>query len=431
MPLASPLAPPARRLVRRRLLHLVVPALAACAAGGDGAGGAAAVADFGPLDSLPTPAGPRSAEPNLAAAPDGRVYLSWLEPQADSTPALRVASLGAGDTAWSAAHTVAADRALFVNWADFPSVLPLDGGRLVAHWLQRSGTARLAYDVRLASSDDGGATWSAGVVPHRDGTATEHGFVALWPAGDSVSALWLDGRKYAGAEGHDGHGGGEMTLRVASLAPDGGLGAERELDARTCDCCQTAAAVTARGPVVVYRDRSAEEIRDIAAVRLVNGAWTAPGMVHADGWEIAACPVNGPAISARGERTVVAWFTGAQDTARVRVAFSGDAGSAWSAPVRADEGDPIGRVDVELLDDGSAAVLWLERTGGEGAAVRLRRVAVDGTLGTPVTVAESAAARSSGFPRMTRAGDWLYLAWTDPGTPSRVRVTRVRLGAAA
>jgi hypothetical protein len=122
---------------------------------------------------------------------------------------------------------------------------------------------------------------------------------------------------------------------------------------------------------------------------------------------------------------VVAWFTGAQDTARVRVAFSGDAGASWSAPTRADDGEPVGRVDVELLDDGSAAVLWLERTGGEGAAVRLRRVHPDGTLGAPVTIAESAAARSSGFPRMTRSGSWLYLTWTAPGTPARVQVARV------
>ena len=434
MPIAASAHRPRRRTLLVPALALL-PALAAC--GGEAGGGAdrgddAAVA-FGALDTLPAPAGAGSAEPNLATAPDGRVWLSWLEPGADSAPALRVASLGAGDTAWSAAHTVVADRTLFVNWADFPSVLPLGEGRLVAHWLQRNGGGRSAYDVRMARSADDGATWSAPVVPHTDGTPTEHGFVALWPAGgDSVAALWLDGRKYAGTGGgHDGHGGGEMTLRAAHLAADGGIGAEQELDARTCDCCQTSAALTSRGPVVVYRDRSAEEIRDISAARFTDGRWSAPTPVHADGWEIAACPVNGPAIAARDERAVVAWFTGAQDTARVRVAFSGDAGATWGAAARADDGTPVGRVDVELLDDGSAALLWLERTGGEGAAVRLRRVAADGTLGPALTVAESQAARSAGFPRMARSGDVLYLSWTEPGTPSRVRVARVHLAAGA
>jgi hypothetical protein len=60
--------------------------------------------------------------------------------------------------------------------------------------------------------------------------------------------------------------------------------------------------------------------------------------------------------------------------------------------------------------------------------VRLRRVAPDGTLGDAVTIAESAAARASGFPRMAHGGGWVYVAWTAPGTPSRVRVARLRLG---
>src|SRR3712207_8194276 len=60
--------------------------------------------------------------------------------------------------------------------------------------LFRSGPGKYAYDVRIAQSADGGATWSPGVVPHRDGVPAEHGFVSLWPAGgDSLGAVWLDG----------------------------------------------------------------------------------------------------------------------------------------------------------------------------------------------------------------------------------------------
>jgi hypothetical protein len=414
--------------VHRALLAcaLALPALASCRPGGDTDAPPAALAA---LREIPSPAAPGSAEPNLAAGDDGRVYLSWVEPAADSAHALRFAVLEGGR--WSAPRTVASGRDWFVNWADFPSLAVLPGGRLAAHWLQRSGDGRYAYDVRIARSADGGATWSPGVVPHRDGVAAEHGFVSLWPeGGDSLGAVWLDGRKYAAAEGHGGggHGGGETMLLHTALSADGGVGAERPLDARICDCCQTGQAMTSAGPLVVYRDRSPDEVRDVYVVRRVGGRWTEPRPVHADGWKIAACPVNGPQAAARGERVAVAWFSGARDTARVLVAFSRDAGATWSQPVRVDDGDPAGRVDVELLDGGAALVSWIERTGGEAAEVRVRRVSPGGGRGAAATVAATGGERASGFPRMVRSGGEVVFAWTAPGDPSTVRTARASLG---
>lgn len=407
-------------LLRRTLGLALLPALAGCAAG-DAAPDAPAVAE---IRELPSPAAPGSGEPNLAAGEDGRVYLTWIEPAADSAHALRFSVLEG--EAWSAPRTIAEGRGWFVNWADFPTLAVLPGGRLAAHWLQKSGEGTYHYDVRVAQSADGGATWSPGAVPHRDGTQAEHGFVSLWAeSGDSVGAVWLDGRKYAGAE----HGEkGEMMLVHTTLASDGSPGEEVVLDERNCDCCQTSMAMTSRGPLVVYRDRSEDEVRDVYAVRRVDGRWTEPVPVHRDGWVIPACPVNGPAVSAQGERAVVAWFTGAQDTARVRVAFSGDAGATFGEALRVDDGDPAGRVDVELLEDGSALVSWLERTGEESAEVRVRRVAPGGALGPAATVASSSGARASGFPRMARSGDGVVFAWTAPGDPSAVRVAHARLG---
>jgi hypothetical protein len=152
--------------------------------------------------------------------------------------------------------------------------------------------------------------------------------------------------------------------------------------------------------------------------------------VRRDGWRIDACPVNGPAVAAEGERVAVAWFTAAADTPRVRVAFSGDAGDTFGAPVRVDAGDPTGRVDVELLPGGSALVSWLERTEGGGAEVLARVVSPGDQAGTPLVVASSTAERAGGFPRMARSGEWIIFAWTEPGDSPRVRVARARIGAA-
>ncbi|HEU0054006.1 MAG TPA: hypothetical protein VFQ39_12560 [Longimicrobium sp.] len=371
--------------------------------------------------NAPTPDG--SSEPNLATGPDGRVWMSWVQPGPDSTHALRVAVLDS--MGWKKPRTAAQGARWMINWADFPSVLPLPGGRLAVHWLERSDTAKYAYGVRVAQSFTEGASWTPGAPPHRDGTPTEHGFVSLWPArGDSVGAVWLDGRAFVlDPMSMDTAPRREMALMSASLSRDGGMGPERYLDRRVCDCCQTGLAMTSKGPLVVYRDRTADEIRDIYAVRWADTAWGAPHAVHADGWKIEGCPVNGPQASADGDRVAVAWFTAARDTPRVNVAFSGDAGDTFAPPVRVDGGNPVGRVDVEMVE-GGALVTWMERSGGENAEVRVRFVARDGRLGDPKVVAKSSAARAAGFPRMAVSGNTVLFAWTEPGTPSRIRMAR-------
>jgi hypothetical protein len=372
-------------------------------------------------DTLRSPAGPGSAEPNLAVGPDGTVYLSWLEPQ-DSGYALRFSSFDG--SSWAAARTIRSGRDFFVNWADFPSIAVVGPKHLAAHWLQRTGKSTYAYGVRIAQSRDGGATWSSAVRPHIDSSDTEHGFVALWRENNMLGAAWLDGRKFS-KEGH--HASNEMTVVTTTLDGNGKRGAEVTLDARACDCCQTAGAMTSNGPIVAYRDRSANEIRDIYVVRRVKGKWTEPKAVHDDKWNIAACPVNGPNISANGRRVALAWFTAANDSPRVKLAFSSDAGATFRAPIRIDEGAPAGRVDTELLPDGGALVSWVERTGGDTARVLLRRVHADGKFGPPVSIASSTAQRASGFPRMVLSNGYAYFAFTQPGRPSQVRVARMKL----
>jgi hypothetical protein len=386
-----------------------------------GRGNTAYGADAFRVDSIASPAGIGSAEPSLTTTPNGRVYMSWLE-RVDSAHALRFASLKG--TTWSRPQTIRTGRDFFVNWADFPSLSVLDENRLAAHWLQKTGSGTYAYGVRIAQSSDGGRSWSAPLTPHRDSSDTEHGFVAMWREAGKLGVVWLDGRNYA-KEGHDPTN--EMMLLTTTIGSDGTRGVETRLDTRTCDCCQNAAAMTSNGPIIAYRDRSAREIRDIYVTRRVNGKWLRGAPVFDDNWRIDACPVNGPAIAAAGRRAAVAWFTAPDDKPRVSVAFSNDAGARFTKPVRVDAGNPAGRVDVALLRDGSALVTWVERIGGDTARVLARRVERNGRKSPARTVAESSAARASGFPRMTVSGEHVVFAWTTSTKPSTVRVARAHV----
>jgi hypothetical protein len=202
-----------------------------------------------------------------------------------------------------------------------------------------------------------------------------------------------------------------MSLRFTLVSSSGALREEVALDARTCECCQTAMARTASGVVVAYRDRSDAEVRDIAVTRRprAGGAWTTPVVPAPDRWTFPGCPVNGPALAASGDTVALAWFAAPDGQARVAVAFSLDGGATWAPPVRVDEGSTLGRVSVQLLDRGAALVTWLE-VGAE-PAVRARRVSLDGRRERSWVVAPGADTRASGFLRSVRLGDEVLFAW--------------------
>jgi hypothetical protein len=316
---------------------------------------------------------PKAKVPFVVADGSGGFYVSHV----GANGAFQVARIRDGK--WSPARTIASDANLLVNGADYPSIA-LDGKRLLASWSTRNGHGTV---IHLAESRDGGATWSKATTPHPT-VVSAFGFVSLLPKG----AVFLDGRGLPGGM----EGAGDMQLRTPDAL----------LDPRVCDCCQTAAAMTSAGAVVAYRDRSDKEIRDISIVRQTAKGWTEPKTLHADGWQIQGCPVNGPQLDARGKRVVAAWFTAAQNEPRVQVAFSEDAGATFSAPLRVTPAGTAGRVDVAWLDDRRAVVTYLV----EGA-LYARRVSRDGTMGVPVRIAAA-----GGFPRLAVSNENVGVAWT-------------------
>ncbi|SFL07545.1 sialidase family protein [Lysobacter sp. cf310] len=360
-----------------------------------------------------------AAQPDLVASADGRVLLSWIESQGGEHRLWLAQSRDAGRATWSAPVQVAAGADWFVNWADTPHVMATADGALWAHWLRKSASAPYAYDVALARSADDGATWSEPVLVNNDGTSTEHGFVSLWPAADDrLGIAWLDGRHNATAStdahaGHEAHGG-TMSLRSAIVDAELRRSDEVELDRRTCDCCQTDVALTERGALLVYRDRSVEELRDIAALRRGPGGWGAARTVHPDRWTMPACPVNGPAVAARGSRAVVAWYTAAGDTPTLKLARSEDAGDSYAAPRVLDQGAQVqGRVDVAMAAD-AVWVLWL-REDAQGQSVQLARYAAD-LSGEPQRLELArlqGRGRATGFPQLALSDATAYAVWTD------------------
>jgi hypothetical protein len=401
------------------------PALALAALGSTALFSAHAVSGWNlEIKSIPSPAAGESSAPQFTTSKRG-VLLSWIERKGASA-ALRFAERTAAG--WSQPRTAASGDNWFVNWADVPSVFRMDDGTLVAQWLHKSGSGTYAYDVRLSYSKDEGRTWAPSFSPHNDGTQTEHGFVSLVQRPNAgLGLIWLDGRAMGSMKGgHEGHGSGAMSLRFAEYGADWQQTIDVPIDLRVCECCPTTAAVTSEGIIAAFRNRSDEEIRDIFVSRFEGNKWTEPVAVSNDGWKIPGCPVNGPMLSARGRNVAVAWFTTKGEEPQAYAAFSSDAGRTFGAAIRLDDGVSVGRVDIELLEDGSAAALYIEQID-KRTQIRVRRITSSGERSNPVVIAEIEASRASGYPRVAAHGNELLFAWTARGGTTGVMTAAARL----
>ena len=358
-------------------------------------------------ETLAVPAQAPSTAPRISGGSGEDIVLSWLEPSEFGTT-LNFTRLDNG--AWSDASTVVTIAHMFVNWADLPSVVPLGGDRLAAHWLQMSADMPYAYDAVSMLSTDRGTSWSEPLRPHTDGTPTEHGFVSMFSQNQSTGMLWLDGRKMINEVTDDPLQSG-MTLRAAFADENGNLHDEQLVDELICDCCQTDVAITAAGPIAVYRDRSIDEIRDISVTRFVDGKWLPGRPLAEDGWRISGCPVNGPSIDADGDDVAVAWFTGANGRPVVKLSFSDDSGRTFGTPFEVIDGSVLGRVGVVLLDNGDVAVSWLQLSDGGVGEMHVRQVRGDGRRGPNHTI--SFGVGSFSVPQLARSEDDLILAWTE------------------
>lgn len=374
---------------------------------------------------LETPSLQGSMAPNLAIGMDGTPVLSWIEPDGDGD-ALRFSVFV--DEKWSQVRTVVSGDNWFVNWADFPSVVPIAGSRWAAHWLVRREAGGYAYDIHAAFSDDAGESWSEPFIPHTDDTDTEHGFVTLFPDEDGIGMIWLDGRKFVNEYDENDVAASGMTLRAAVFGGDRIASKEMLVDDLICDCCQTDVAITPEGPVAVYRDRSVDEIRDIYLTRYINGEWQAGRPVGDDGWDIPGCPVNGPVVQANGSQLSVAWFSGSDGLSKVQVVWSDDAGATTSSPLEVVTGGLLGHVGGALLPSGDMVISWLSTAEGGSANLHLRRVTPSGETGPAKIIAEATGVAAFSVPQVALVGEDLLLVWTDAsGEDSLVKTALVPL----
>ena len=348
-----------------------------------------------------------NAQPSLVSN-NGSLSLTWISSDEDMNAELNFRQFKDGN--WLSPMTLAVGSDWFVNWADFPTHA-ISGDQVLTSYLKKSAGGSYTYDVFLSLRNLSGEKVKEDFILNTDGFKAEHGFVSMVAKKDDEGFLisWLDGRNTVEKDADGNHK--PMTIRFAEITNNGDIINENELDASVCDCCQTSVTNTDKGPLVVYRDRSEKEVRDIYVTRKLDDNWEAPAAVHNDGWVIYGCPVNGPKVVSNSNNIAVSWFTVYDGKPRVNLSFSESYGASFGSPIQINDNNAIGRVDVVYLNDMEVLVSYMEDDDFD-TYLRLKKVSIDGKVSKPITISKIDSGRNTGVPQLEILNDEIFVVWT-------------------
>ena len=347
-----------------------------------------------------------NAQPSLTSS-NGSLALTWISSDKDMNASLIFRQFK--NKQWTNSQTLAIGSDWFINWADFPTHA-INGDRVLTSYLKKSASGTYTYDVFLNLQKLSGEKIKEDFILNTDGFKAEHGFVSIAEGNnEGFFITWLDGRNTVEKELNGNHK--PMTIRFAEITNAGDIVNEVELDSSVCDCCQTSITNTDKGPIVVYRDRSDKEIRDIYVTRNIDDGWETPVPVYNDEWEIYGCPVNGPKVVSNSNNLAVSWFTVADGKPSVNLSFSESYGSSFSNPIKINDYTAIGRVDVAFLNDNEVLVSYME-VDDVGTYLRLKKVSIDGTVSKPITISKIDSGRNTGVPQLEILDNEIFIVWT-------------------
>jgi hypothetical protein len=313
-------------------------------------------------------------QPQLAAG-DGVVYLVFG--QGDTISVAR--SADAGETFGTPSRLPASGK-LALGMRRGPRIAATGRAVLVSAVLGARGGGADG-DIMLFRSTDRGDTWSAPtVINDVPGSAREgmHAMAAS-PSGLAVVA-WLDLRErgtriYAAVSRDHGATWAPDTLVYAS--PSGSV----------CECCHPSVAIAADGRVAIMFRNNLAGHRDMYAVWSGDGrTFTSAVKLGSGSWTLAACPMDGGGVTARGDGVVAVWR-------REEDVF-------LSTPATPEQRLGAGRDAVVAELDGHRDIAWSSPAG----------VVIQRGSAAPIVLGPGR------FPTLLTLGNRSVVAWEDKGS---------------
>ncbi|MDT4898916.1 MAG: hypothetical protein QOH25_3993 [Acidobacteriota bacterium] len=358
-----------------------------------------------------------AAEPTVAPAPDGTVYVAWVEHRENKEADVMLAHLDREGQALLEPVHVNSKQGEATAWrGDPPTVMVSPDGTVYVGWTARVEAAAHGNDLYLSASRDGGKTFEKPVRVNDDGKKVTHAMHSLATASDNrVYVVWLDERNLVMPSADQK--GMKMEHMEANrdvffaMSTDGGrsFSANQRLAKDACPCCKTAVTTGAGGRVYAsWRQVLPGEFRHIAlATSEDNGkTFSSPVIVSDDRWMTASCPVSGPALSARDDGTLrVVWYTeGDRGEPGLYWAESRDQGKTFSESKPFAKGQARGNPLLLANGESGANVVWESDEGG-ASRVMSAPLTGDGAASlTPLTT-------SGELPSATISGDQLFVGY--------------------
>lgn len=177
-------------------------------------------------------------------------------------------------------------------------------GQIYVAWVQNLPERWASY-IWFSRSVDGGKHFSKPILVHRDRAHITHSFPTLIVDGKGQPVVaWIDARDHVAAMKKYGMKGPHAYKGLAiyyAWSPDHGqhfVPAYKVMD-HSCECCRIALARAADGHVgAFFRGVYGDNIRDHALALLpTNGQAPYPQRSTFSGWQVAACPEQGPGLA--------------------------------------------------------------------------------------------------------------------------------------
>jgi hypothetical protein len=311
-------------------------------------------------------------------------------------------------------------------------------------------TAKLADGTVLLSarSSDGGRSFGNSEVVTGSAAAGNRGWESTAvDVGGHVYTVWLDHRDTATAASgtHAMHQHGATPDKASQMSSDGVARAQRSqlfvgtlegtvpaqsVTRGVCYCCKTAILTAPEGAVyLAWRHVYPGNYRDIAFTVSRDGgrSFADPARVSEDGWQIDACPENGPSLAAdRTGRVHVVWPTlvrgNGTETLKLFASSTAD-GRTFTPRSALPTSGAAYHPQIVSSPDGSLFAAWDELTPGTPRRIRLARgrIAKDGSVRfESVDLGEDAA---GSYPALTLTDTHVVLAWTGRAEAnSRIRL---------
>ncbi|HVG32208.1 MAG TPA: sialidase family protein [Pyrinomonadaceae bacterium] len=359
-----------------------------------------------------------SAEPAVAAGPQGTAFVTWVEHRPKKEADVMVAQIDREGKPMGEPVRVNPNAGEATAWrGDAPTLSVAADGTVYVGWAARDATKAHASILYLSASRDGGRSFAPPTKVNDDEKPGEHGMHSLAVSQDGrIHLAWLDERNLKPAAEQHAAGGKKMEQMeqnkevFTAFSTDGGrsFSKNQRIAGEACPCCKTSVAMGADGRVYIgWRQVLPGEYRHIAiASSADSGAtYSNPVIVSDDKWLIAGCPVSGPALSVASDGTLsVMWYTeGERGTTGLYWAESRDQGKTFSERKLFAGGQAFGNPLLLSNEAGKLLAVWGNNDGGT-PRLMAAPLATEGKENAPL-------ATSAELPSAALTGDQLFIGY--------------------